>query len=136
MKLRLFHYKVHFLLLLYVLKDIKNFLKSQNPKAFQNFLSKVILTAFSLVVTIITVAYAFFTPANHFIHLLIACVCVFISFQCIGFSWPNIINTMSEFRSAMVCWGNFSVSNNFVATSKTIIIYKEPSSWKLCKSVN
>ena len=35
-----------------------------------------------------------------------------------GFSWLNKkISVMPEFRSAMVCWGKFSVSSTFIATS-------------------
>ena len=54
------------------------------------------------------------------------CVCVyvgvFISFHHKGFSWLNkTINVMPVFRSAMVCWGNISVSRIFVFTSKTVI---------------
>ena len=50
------------------------------------------------------------------------CVYVFISFHRKDFSWPNkIINVMPEIRSAMLPWGNISVSRTFVATSQTII---------------
>ena len=39
------------------------------------------------------------------------CECVCISFHRKGFSWLNkTINVMPEFRSAVVCWGNNSVS--------------------------
>ena len=44
------------------------------------------------------------------------CVCVY-SFHRKGFSWLNKTNVMPETRSAMMCWGIYSVSSTFVAMS-------------------
>ena len=50
------------------------------------------------------------------------CVRVIISFHCRSFSCLNkTINVMLEFRSAMECYGNISVSTTFVSASKTFI---------------
>ena len=57
---------------------------------------------------------------NIYLEQLMVCMfLLFISFHCKGFSWMNqTINVMAEFRSAMACWGNFSVSSTFFAASK------------------
>ena len=49
------------------------------------------------------------------------CVCVFINFHRKGSPWLSKANVMPEFRSAMLCRGNNSVPNTFVATAKAII---------------
>ena len=41
---------------------------------------------------------------------------------------------MPEFRSAMACCGNISVSRTFIPASKAFI--KKASSWQLCKRVS
>ena len=50
-----------------------------------------------------------------------AYVCMFISFHRKSFSWLNKTNLMPEFRLAMVCCRNISVSSTFGSASKTII---------------
>ena len=45
------------------------------------------------------------------------CVCVFPSTVKASPDWNKTINVMPEIRSAMLCWGNYSVSSTFVATS-------------------
>ena len=46
--------------------------------------------------------------------ILLGCRCLFISFHGKDFSWLNkTINVTPEFKSAMVYWGNISVSSTF-----------------------
>ena len=58
---------------------------------------------------------------NAFMSSVFFVYLVLIPFHPKGFSWLNKINVIPEFRSAMLCFENTSISRTFVSVSKAII---------------